>query len=272
MSRGEILFRNQSGKRYMTKTVIGKPKSVHESLEDTLYDDIDDEDENIALKIKQAVAKLNSIRRACKEIDPDYDEPLLNAVQIPVTPESLDDLYDQIEEERDILNGYMQETQDEEDEFDNDIDEPTSDDINQIDDTVFDTPDDLDDDDDQPVSYNSSEFDDDDLESDFVSAMNYQMTNIKNEQQRPVFWLYRKDEPDTDYEVRLVTILGKTAFYFNIVSINGEEYDKNETIYLRDIDLEETLDANIEEYAVRNKIDANRVPNKSFTALLQLDY
>ena len=74
MSRGEILFRNQSGKRYMTKTVIGKPKSVHESLEDTLYDDIDDEDENIALKIKQAVAKLNSIRRACKEIDPDYDE------------------------------------------------------------------------------------------------------------------------------------------------------------------------------------------------------
>lgn len=235
MSRAERIFRNQSGKTYMTRQIIGR--RVNESEED-LYNDIDDRDEDLTERIQSAVRKLNNIRQQCINIDPNYDEELLNPAELAITERTLDSLYDMIEDEKRLLDAYMQEA-DDDDEFDADAEpdaqdlEAMPDDFEDItDDELFDEPENL-------IVHTPTNYDEDSDEARFLRAMDAQLKY--GEEERDVFWLSRKSEPDVDFLVTVITKFPKdNSFFFNILKVDDEECNKTVRIPLNDIDLENT--------------------------------
>lgn len=234
MSRAEKIFRNKLGNTYMTRQIIGR-SSVNESELD-LYNDIDDRDESLSDRIKWAVKKLNRIRQQCINMDPDYDEVLLNAEDLDITERTLDTLEDMIEDERRLLDTYMQ--QDDDDDYNQDVEpdarslrnEPAEFDDDISDEDLFDEPE-------TPMTY-STKYDEDSDEARFLAAMDDQLA--LGEEDRDVFWLGRKSDPDTDYLVTVITKFKDNSFFFNILKVDDEECNKTVRIALSDIDLDNT--------------------------------
>lgn len=253
MGTDSNVFYNMRSKPYMSKLSLNS--RINEAQEDDYIpprtqDEIDD----LIDDIKRAATKLNNIRKACKELDPEFDGKLIDISKLRITDKTLDDLNDMIYDEQRLLDAYNSELDDFEDE--SEPEEPDEDEINDSD--IFDdiSPDEEDFfDEPEPVQRPAiskfklsgktplPEYDpNDDIETLFFKTMQYfWMTRTETELADDfAFYMNLKKEPGVDYLVIPITVFNDRSIIFKVISIDGEEQTHLEpTIAVKDIDLDD---------------------------------
>ncbi len=251
MSRDSNVFYNRRRQPYMSK--LSFTSRINEAQEDDYVpprtqDEIDD----LIDSIKRAATKLNNIRKACKELDPEFDGKPIDISKLRITDKTLDDLNDMIYDEQRLLDAYNSEMEDREDEEmdpgdieDSDIFDSTA--PADDEDDFFDEPLDAEE---KPVSNFRlqgksplPEYDpNDDMETLFFKTMQYfWMTRTESELiDDYAFYMNLKKEPGVDYFVVPITVFNDRSIIFKVLSIDGEEQSHLEpTISVKEIDLED---------------------------------
>lgn len=253
MGKENGVFYNRRRMPYMTKLSLNS--RVNESQDDDYIPRTQEELMELADSIKRAATKLNNIRKACKELDPEFDGKLIDIAKLKITDKTLDDLHDMIYDEQRLLDAYNSEIEDGEDnELDPDeiedadiFDAPEIEDEEDEEDDIFDSPENAQE---KPVSKFRlqgksalPEYDpNDDTETLFFKTMQYfWMTRDESELiDDYAFYMNLKKEPGVDYFVIPITVFNDRSIIFKVLSIDGEEQSHLEpTISVKDIDLED---------------------------------
>lgn len=248
------VFYNRRRMPYMTKLSLKKFR-VNESQDDDYVPRTQEEIKELADSIRRAANKLNNIRKACMELDPEFDGKLIDITRLKITDKTLDDLHDMIYDEQRMLDAYNAEIEDiEDDELDPDefedsdiFDAPEIEDEDEDDDNIFDNLGNMQE---KPASkfrlqgksslpeYNPN----DDTETLFFKTMQYfWMTRSESELiDDYAFYMNLKKEPGVDYFVIPIAVFSDRSIIFKVLSIDGEEQSHLEpTISVKDIDLED---------------------------------